>query len=412
MPKYDVAVIGAGLGGLAAAALLSSRKRKTLVLEQSASLSDALGVVEKDGFIFSDGPSLSYGFEHGGALQEFSAGLGIRQNTLVPAPCYQVALPDRRLTVFAEHNETLEELRREFPKEINAVAKFYRELGDAAARSGKNRIFASLAKYRAAEGFIRTYRFSRELTAFFDVQSLFFFQKPAADLSFASLISLCNTPPRRLHGGFRKFGDQLYGVVLQHGGEVRYNEPSPALSFRDNGTIGIKTVHGVVEADALLLNALPHPRRAVLFIGLRDDVVPVGMSHDVLFLPDYSRAQEFLALSLNGKEDDAAAPQGMRALTLSFCRNQNVRVDKQTIVEQLGRLVPFLNDYLVFSEEPKSGDGHAVVPADLSIKPYRQRGGASLLCRTSQRNVFVLQDAPESPLQVILEVQRFVDKIV
>lgn len=412
MPKYDVAVIGAGLGGLAAAALLSSRKKKTLVLEQSASLSDALGVVEKDGFIFSDGPSLSYGFEHGGALQEFSAGLGISQNTTVPAPGYQVALPDRRMTVFAEHNETLEELRREFPRDINTVAKFYRELGDAAARSAKNRLFAALAKYRSAAGFIRKYRFSPELTAFFDVQSFFFFQRPAADLSFASLITLCNTPPRRLHGGFRKFGDQLYGVVLQHGGEVRYHEPSPTLSFRENGTIVIKTVQGVVEADALLLNALPPARRAALCIGLRDDVVPVGMSHDVLYLPEYSRARDFLALSLNGKEDDAAAPQGMKALTLSFRLQQNVRVDKQTIVEQLGQLVPFLNDHFVFSEEPRAGDGHAVVPSDLSLKPYRQREGASLLCRTSRKNVFVLQDAPEAPLQVISEVQRFVDKVV
>ncbi len=412
MPKYDVAVIGAGLGGLAAAALLSSRKKKTLVIERSASLSDALGVVEKDGFIFSDGPSLSYGFEHGGALQEFSAGLGIRQNTTVPAPGYQVVLPDRRITVFAEHNETLEELRREFPREINAVAKFYRELGDAAARSAKNRLFAAFAKYRAAAGVIRKYRFSPELTAFFDVQSFFFFQRPAADLSFASLITLCSTPPRRLHGGFRKFGDQLYGVVLQHGGEVRYNEPSPTLSFRDDGTIVIKTVQGVVEADAVFLNALPQPRRAALCIGVWDDVVPVGMSHDVLFLPEYSRVQEFLALSLNGKEDDAVAPKGMRALTLSFRRHENIPADKQTIVDELGRLVPFLNDYLVFSEEPRSGDGHAVVPSDLSVKPYRQRGGTSPLCRTSQKNVFVLQDAPEAPLQVISAVQRFVAKVV
>ena len=412
MPKYDVAIIGAGLGGLTAAALLSSRKKKTIVIEQSASLSDALGVVEKDGFIFSNGPSLSYGFEHCGALQEFSAGLGIRQNTTVPAPCYQVALPDRRITVFTEHDETLEELRREFPEEINTVAKFYYDLDKTAKQIAKNRVIAALTKWRSAKGFIGKYRFSRALAAFFDVQSFYFFQRPAADLSLATLITLCNTPPRRIHGGFRKFGDQLYGVVLQHGGEVRYNEPSPEFSFPGTGVINIKTAQGMAEADMVLLNALPHRRRSMLFAGLREDVVPVGMSHDVLFVPDYSRPQDFVALSLNAKEDDAVAPRGMRALSVSFEEQQNMYADKQVLIEQLNGLMPFLNDFMVFSEEPKSGDGHAVVPVDLSMKPYRRREGTSLLNRTSQRNVFVLQDAQEAPLRMISDVRRFVDKVV
>jgi hypothetical protein len=411
VPKYDVAIIGAGLGGLTAAALLSSWKKKTIVIEQSASLSDALGVVEKDGFIFSAGPSLSYGFEHGGALQELSAGLGIRQNTTVPAPCYQVALPDRRITVFTEHDETLEELRREFPEEINTVAKFYYDLDKTAKQIAKNRVIAALTKWRSAKGFIGKYRFSRALAAFFDVQSLYFFQRPAADLPLATLITLCNTPPRRLHGGFRKFGDQLYGVVLQHGGEVRYNEPSPEFSFPGNGVIGIKTAQGMAEADTVLLNALSPRRRSMLFAGLREDVVPVGMSHDVLFLPDYSRPQDFVALSLNDKEDDAVAPKGMRALSVSFAGQQNMHAGKQVLIEQLNGLIPFLNDFMVFSEEPKSGDGHTVVPVDLSMKPYRRREETSLLSRTSQRNVFVLQDAQEAPLQMISDVQWFVDKI-
>jgi phytoene dehydrogenase-like protein len=412
VPKYDVAIIGAGLGGLTAAALLSSKKKKTIVIEQSATLSDALGVVDKEGFIFSDGPSLSYGFEHGGTLQQFSESLGIRQNTMIPAPCYQVALPDRRITVFTEHDETLEELKREFPKEINTIAKFYYDLDKTAKQVAKNRVIAALANWRSAKGFIGKYRFSRELAAFFDIQSLYFFQRPAADLSLAALITLCNTPPRHLHGGFRKFGDQLYGVVLQRGGEVRFNEHSPEFSFPGTGVIVIKTAQGVVEANTLLLNVVPSVRRAALFMGLKEDVVPVGMSRDVLFLPDYSRVHEFLALTLDGKEDDDVAPQGMRALTLSFRRDQNVLADRQTIVEQLAGLIPFLNDFMVFSEEPKSGAGHAIVPVELSMKPDRRREGMALLSRTSQRNVFVLQDAQEAPQQMISDVQRFVDKVV
>lgn len=411
MPKYDVAIIGAGLGGLTAAALVSSRKKKTLLLEQGASLSDALGVVEKDGFIFSIGPSLSYGFERGGAFQKLSADLGIVQQAAVRSPCYQVALPDRRITVYAEPNETLEELKREFRNEISTLEKFYRDLDTTKKQIAKNRVIAALARWRSAGGFIGKYGFSRELTAFFNVQSLCFFQRPAADLSLATLVALCVTPPLHLNGGFRKFGDQLYGVLLQHGGDVRYNEPLPALSFRDHGVIGITTAQGMVEADTVLLNTLPPRRRSMLFAGLPEETVPVGMSHDVLYVPDYSRPHDFLVLSLNAKEDDVVAPKGMRTLSVSFPSQQDMRADKQMLVEQLGRLIPFLDEYLMFAEEYKPTAGHAVLPGDVTMKPLRSRKETSL-SRTTREKVYVLHDAPEACLQMISGVQRFIEKTV
>jgi len=121
MPKYDVAIVGAGLGGLAAAALLSGRKKRVIVLERSGSLDRALGVYEKDGYTSCAAPTYSYGFEQGGAFHELSSNLGIVHSVSVQSPCYQVALPDHRITIYADQGETLEELRREFPGEISML---------------------------------------------------------------------------------------------------------------------------------------------------------------------------------------------------------------------------------------------------------------------------------------------------
>ena len=412
MPKCDVAILGAGLGGLAAAAFLSKRNKSVIVLERGPSLSDALGIVGKAGISFSAGPSLSYGFEHGGALQEFAKSLGIVQHTVGPSPCYQVALPDRRITISSSQYETLEELTREFPKEEQAVTEFYHDLAALRTKTGKNRVSALLARYRFAAGFMRKYGFSRELTAFFDVQALSFFEKLAGRLSLATLMTLCDTPPRHVLGGFRKFGDQLYGVILQHGGEIRYNEPAPELIMSDNRAIGIKTAQGLLEADSILLNALPQQHRSRLIVGLREDVIPVGMAEDVLMLPDYGSSRDFFMLSFRGDEEHPGGPKGMKALSVSFQLQQNKPVDKQLLMEQLSRLIPFLKDYVVFADEYSSEAGHAVLPAGLKTKPLPPKEGTSVLSRTSSTNVYVLYDKPEAPLQVILAVQRYLERLI
>ena len=409
MPKYDIAVIGASLGGLAAAALLSGKKKKTIVIEQGPTLSDALGVVNKAGFSFYAGPSLSYGFEPHGALQEISTRLGIVQQISVPSPCYQVALPGRRITVFADRDSTLEELRREFPREIDALSMLHRDLDKLLVQTAKSKVSAYFARSRSAAGYLSKYGFSRELMTFFDVQSFTFFQKLAGKLSLASFMTLCDTPLRRVQGGFRKFGEQLLGVLLQNGGEVRYNEPSAELVLRDNRVIGIKTVQGVVEAGTVILNALPFQRGTILFVGLREEVIPVGMSQDVFLLQDYSRPQEAVVLSIGANKDDA--PKGMRTLKVLFQLPPDMAIDKQILVEKLGRLIPFLNDYIVFAEEFRPKAGYTALSAGMYVKPLRTGGGASILNRTSHNNVFVLHDLPEAPLQVFSSVQRFADKL-
>jgi hypothetical protein len=134
------------------------------------------------------------------------------------------------------------------------------------------------------------------------------------------------------------------------------------------------------------------------------------MSNDVLFLPDYSKPQNYFALSLNAKEEEAGAPKGLRALSVSFAWQQNIPTDKQALIEQLSGLIPFLSDYLVFAEEYNTVAGHAVLPGNVTVRPVRSGKGTSLT-RTSKDRVYVLHDAPEAPLQMITEVQRFVGKI-
>ncbi len=58
MPDYDVIVIGAGLGGLTAGALLAKQGRRTLVLEQGKSIGGCCSTYEKEGYRFDVGATI------------------------------------------------------------------------------------------------------------------------------------------------------------------------------------------------------------------------------------------------------------------------------------------------------------------------------------------------------------------
>jgi phytoene dehydrogenase-like protein len=407
--RYDVAVAEAGLGGLAAAALLSARGRKVMVSTPHASLAEALGVTAADGFLFSSGPALLHGFEAGGAFQRLFQDSGIHDGEPAHAAVYQVALPDRRITVFADREKTIEELRREFPLEIDTIVRFYRDLEKAVERISQSRIAAFFSVRRSAGTFIHRYGFSRELSAYFDVQSLHFFQRPVADLSLAALITLCARQPAADSRGYQRLAERFFEVFRRNGVDVRFNESSAEIVFQRNRAKGIKTAQGVVEAGTVLLCSSEKSMPS-LFLGIRDEVVPVSMACDVLYLPDYARPLDVLAFSLSEKDDLTTAPKSMRALVVSFPSSTVQTHDPNTLIEWVSGLIPFLKDFLVITRYSRPSGASAVSPG-LSFKPLSLRRDEPLLFKASKKNVYQLHEAQHAPLQVLPAARKFVEKI-
>jgi phytoene dehydrogenase-like protein len=407
--RYDLAVAGAGLGGLAAAALLSVRGRKVMVSTPHASLAEALGATAADGFLFSAGPALLHGFEAGGAFHQLFQDSGIHNWDPAHAAVYQVALPDRRITIFLNQEETQEELRREFPREIQTLVKFYRDLSKAAVRASHSRIAAICSKHKSARAFIRKYNFSGEVLAFLDVQALHLFQRPCAELSLATLITLCIRRPAVISGGYGKLAERLAEVLHRRGGEVRLSEPSMEIAFHRNRAKGIRTAQGVVDAKKVLL-CTPEKSTPVFFLGIRDEVVPVGMERDVLYLPDYARPHDFFACALSARGDRASAPPDMRALSVTLHSSSGTAHDPDLLIERISGLVPFLKDFLVLTRESRPSETSAVPPG-LSLKPLKSRESEPLLFKTSKRNLYLLQEARHAPIQVIAAARMLVDKV-
>jgi len=408
--QYDLAVIGSDLGGLASAALLGMRRKKSFLCTHQSSLADALGKVQQGGFSFSRGPALSYGFESGGAFHELFSDLSITDIMPPLADGYQIALPDRRITVSARLDATLEELRREFPREINEIANFYHDMKKVSMGLAKRRLDTFILRFRSARSFIAKYHFSKEFLALLDIQALFFFQQPLLELSLKDLLLLCTHNPYRNEDGFMKIADRLAAMILRQGGAIRYNAQSTEILFRKNRVVGLHTTQGAVEASSILVDN-PEKSTPVFYLGIHDQVVPVGMERDVLYLPDYSEPQSFLSLSLSSKEDRTAAPQGMRTLTAAFHAPKGGAVaSRNLLINRMSGLVPFLSDFIVLSHESGSLLS-PVVPKEISFKPLKTGKSDSLLFRGSKRNVYQLRELQGAPQQMISAVRKLTSKL-
>jgi hypothetical protein len=408
--QYDIAIVGANLGGLASAALLGVKGKKSFLCTPRSSLADTLGKVEQEGFAFFRCPSLSYGFEPGGAYHQLFADLNITNAAPTLADGYQIALPDRRITVSPHIDATLEELRREFPREIKAIKNFYLDMNNVSINIAKHRYNAIVLRFRSAKSLIAKYRFSREFLSFLDIQALFFFHKPILELSLKDLLLLCTHKPFRNDDGCGKIAERLAEVILRQGGTIRYNDTSTEILPHNNRVIGLQTTQGAVEASSILVDN-PENVMPALFLGIHDQVVPASMERDVLYLPDYLQPRSFLYLSLSSKEDHTTAPDGMRSLTVAFnVPKEGAIHNRDLLISRISSLVPFLGDFLVLSREP-GPLLEPVVPKEISFKPLKTGKSASLLLRGSQRNVYKLRDLQDAPQIVLPAVRKLISKL-
>ncbi|OGW42321.1 MAG: hypothetical protein A2010_00925 [Nitrospirae bacterium GWD2_57_9] len=407
MPKYELAVVGAGLGGLSAAAIASKMNKKTIVLEPGTSVGGSLRSYEKNGFRFSPGPVLSFGFDREGIFQQLSETLGITLAASLCAPCYQVALPDRRITIYADRTETLDELRREFPQEIDSIIRFYSDLRKQAVRISKSRISAFFSNSRSAGGFIQSYDFSNEFKAFLDAQAFYFFRQPAASLALHSLLIVCDSIPSVADGGFGKVAAQLLDVLLRNQGEIRYEV---LLSETGMSAHSLSTPEGMLEAGTILFNTDQGNPRSFICVGLPEKAIPVGMLREVIVVPDYAHPEHFFTLSLSSKDDETTAPRGMRALTATFS-DASESASLESRMRQIEGIMPFLAEYALFAEGHRPASNRFSFTESTSLKTVKKIDRMPVLYRSSEQSAYVLFDGATTPAQTVAAARSLVERI-
>jgi phytoene desaturase len=348
-PRYDVVIVGAGLGGLATAVRAAAAGQRVLVLEQAAQPGGKMNRLQVDGFSFDTGPSL---VTMPGVIAELFQAAGRRLAdylTLRPLhPLCRYSYPDG--TMFDADSDLpamLAAIRRLEPRDVGGYLRFlaqgrafyeraarpflYHERprpADLLRRQGLDMF--RIGAFRTLDAAVRSAFHSPYLRQLFNRYATYNGSSP-----YQAPATLCLIPYLELAEGGWYIAGGLYrlvealvalagelGVTIRTGAPVQEVLVTPAGCGQQPQARGVRLTDGQeVAAGAVVVNADPlyayqalvppayRPRREpaahatlgselscsgfVLLLGIDRDY-PALAHHNIFFSADYSA--EFQAI--------------------------------------------------------------------------------------------------------------------
>jgi phytoene desaturase len=294
-----VVVIGAGLGGLSAAAHLAGSGHDVTVLERSDIPGGRAGVIRSHGFTLDNGPTV---LTMPDLLEEafVAAGASMADHlTIKPVdPMYRACYPDGS-TLYVRHGrEAMTEEIRRFAgdREAEAFGRFSDWLAQLYTAEMGSFIDANLDSpldlvkpWRDGLALLKLGGFGKldkKVASFFDdprLQQIFSFQSmyaglaPYEALAIYAVITYMDSVRGVFvpEGGMHQMAAGLAAAVENAGVDIRYSSPVSRIERGPNGAVrGVRLGAGegseVVEADAVVCN----PDLPVAYRELLDDDVP------------------------------------------------------------------------------------------------------------------------------------------
>jgi phytoene dehydrogenase-like protein len=405
---YDVAILGAGVGALTAAALLARRSWRVLVLGQGwrppSYQYDGVTLARRP-FVFLAGSSPAWSR----VLVELAQSQTFRRRTVALDPMFQVLARRLRLEVPPEVQLFGKEIDRVYPEVRRVVDELYAELArtNAAAdaafekdlvwppgsfweRRETGRLASTLPRL-ASEGSALLAEFPREheYRAIVDVPTRF--ASHAVDLPDFAVARLHGAWTRgvsRLAGGEQEVVDFLVERLHAHGGESRLGERAARIVHRRGRVTGVlvdgddaPTGVGFLATDhttrslldlvsdfdppARALGVLPHllpaEWRFVLSIVVRTEGLPEPLGGEAFLLPSWPHRGQDDARPLVHLQR-LASPCGAAGATLlvaeAVCvEGGSLRVDRarETVLETIESLLPFIERHYLIIDSPHDG---------------------------------------------------------
>ncbi|MCS7058658.1 MAG: NAD(P)/FAD-dependent oxidoreductase [Meiothermus sp.] len=297
-------VIGAGVGGLTAAALLAKAGLEVTVLERHTYPGGSAGTFFHKGFRFDAGATLLAGFDQEGVFARLEALLGVRfpvRRLPEGAPLMEVWLPDgRRVMRPVGRGFELEAQLQAFGPEVRPFWGWQARRAEALWRLAPGLPFPpsdvaeGLALLRRAwawlwerpserlgllpDLFRRAAAYAPEdalFRRFLDAQLLIAAQADSQRtyaLFAAAALDLPHRGPALPLGGMGAVAETLAEAVLRHGGRVLYRHRAERLVVRGGQVRAVEVVLGgrrrgereVVEAELFVANLTPGDLAALL----------------------------------------------------------------------------------------------------------------------------------------------------
>jgi len=373
-----VVVIGAGIGGLSAAAVLARRGFDVTVLEAHVYPGGCAGTFYHQGYRFDAGATLAGGFYPGGPMDMLAQATGIAQWPGRPAsPAMLVHLPNGTPVARWGDDRRWDEYQSAFGEESLAFWDWQERTAGALwslalqlpawppqSASDFNNLFVRGKDWIAQGGLDSVNELPRlaldavrpvaahlgdlseRLRLFVDAQLLISAQAASREANALYGAAALDLPRRgvvHLDGGMGTISQLLAQAVGDNHGRVLYRKEVRRIRFERERAIAVETRHGdVFDADLIVANLTPwniatligqqapprlrrlpvRPRGGwgafVVYLGVDSSLIPADfpLHHQVILRRPLGEGNTIF-LSISPEWDANRAPAGKRALTLS-----------------------------------------------------------------------------------------------
>lgn len=268
---YDVVVIGAGGGGLSAAAKLSLDGMKVLVLEQHDKVGGYMTSFQRGDYTFEVSLHAMDGLGPGGMNYNSLKALDLlgRIKPVRADPMYLLVMPDRTLAVPADVNKYMALLKKMYPHEAEGLDRLYEDckktdeamkliMGMAQGKSAleialgflkKPMILAPFVKYGNAtvSEMLDDYIHDPELFAIFTQYCTFTGSSPDELAALFFMIIWNSFHFNGLYysiGGSQAISNALADVIRENGGEIKLKTLATRILIENGRAAGVRTEDG------------------------------------------------------------------------------------------------------------------------------------------------------------------------
>ncbi len=290
MEKFDVVIIGAGLGGLSAAGYLAKAGKKVLVLEHHTVPGGYAHEFRRGKYRFEVALHAMDGAAPGGWSYPILKDLEVFDQVHFHRidPFYTVQFPKQKIVAYADLMMYESEMVKHFPHERDGIHKIIADMVETYWQVRRFDAEGQLGIRPPLEKMPALYpNMMSAMSISLDEYMSKFLQDSELKTAFTTLWGYYGLPPEKLNaaififpwvsyhlmgayypeGGSMAMSRALEATLKKYGGEIRYKQTVNKIEIKDGRAVAVVTEKGLrVEADVIISNA-NSPDTLLKFVG-------------------------------------------------------------------------------------------------------------------------------------------------